>query len=111
MIRAILSMLFLLLLFILLFSNKDASIPIHYYPGGTEKPVALYLFALGTFLSGFILTLLFLLPGWFRLKLESRRQRREIESLSEEIGHLRMQPPASPTPAPPVSIQKHPPER
>jgi uncharacterized integral membrane protein len=94
------------LIFFFLVNNKDLVVPIQTYPGGGVKPVPLYLLVLGTFLAGLILSVIMIFPGWFKLKLESRRQKKEIESLVGEIGHLRVSPPSSPV-TPPSSPAEH----
>ncbi len=96
MIRTILFMTALFFIFFFLVNNRDLAVPIQTYPGGEAKPVPLYLLVLGTFLAGLILSIIMIFPGWLKLKLESRRQKKEIESLVEEIGQLRTVPPSSP---------------
>lgn len=99
MIRTIIFMLMLFALFFLLVNNKDQVVQIQYTLGKTSQPVPLYLLFLGTFLSGLGAAVILIFPSWLKSKLESRRQKKEIESLEEEVGQLRNQ----------VSASSHPP--
>jgi uncharacterized integral membrane protein len=105
MIRTILFMTALFFVFFFLVNNRDLVIAIQIYPGGSAKPIPLYLLILGTFLTGFILSVFMIFPGWLRLKLESRRQKKEIESLVEEVGHLRTAPSITPSTPPSASSE------
>lgn len=89
MIRATLFLTVLIFLSFLLIQNKDMVVAIQYYPGGPTNLIPHSLFALGTFFLGIILSLILIFPGWLKLKLESRRQKKEIESLIEEVGQMR----------------------
>ncbi|MBI3595457.1 MAG: LapA family protein [Nitrospirae bacterium] len=109
MIRALISLVVLFIVFVFLVNNKDAVISIQYFPGGSAKMIPLYLFVLGTFLLGFVLSVVMMIPSWLRLKLETRRQRKEIESLSEEIGHLRILSPSTSS-STPSALEKDSPE-
>ncbi|MBI1823427.1 MAG: DUF1049 domain-containing protein, partial [Nitrospirae bacterium] len=77
MIRALISLVVLFIVFVFLVNNKDAVISIQYFPGGSAKMIPLYLFVLGTFLLGFVLSVVMMIPSWLRLKLETRRQRKD----------------------------------
>ena len=96
MIRTVLLMIVLFALFFLLVLNRDSVIAMQVYPRGPATVIPFYLFLLGTFLSGYLLSFLMIFPGWLKLKLESRRQKKEIESLVEEIGYLRTVSPTTP---------------
>lgn len=103
MIRTILFLIAIFFIFFFLVNNRDLAVPIQTYPGGGVKTVPFYLLILGTFLAGLILSVVMIFPGWLKLKLESRRQKKEIESLIEEVGHLRVaSPSAGSLPATPV---------
>ena len=99
MIRALLFILAVFYIFFFLVNNKDLLVQVHLLPGGAVNPVPLYLLILGTFLAGLILAVIMIFPGWLKLKLETRRQRKEIESLVEEVGHLRTNVPSPSKPA------------
>ncbi len=89
MIRMIFSMLISFILFFILFNNKDQAVQIHFPFAKSSDPIPLYLLFLGAFVSGLGTAVILLFPSWLKLKLESRRQKKEIDSLEEEAGQLR----------------------
>ena len=91
MIRTIFFMVMLFVLFFLLINNKDQVVQLQYTLGKSSQPIPLYLLFLGTFLAGLVTAIILLFPSWLKLKLESRRQKKEIDSLEEEVGQLRNQ--------------------
>ncbi len=109
MIRAILFTILFVILFFFLFNNRDQAVQIQFLE--FNKPVPLYLLFSGTFLSGLVSAIILILPGWIKLKLETRRQKKEIDSLEEQIGALRTLS-AAPPPPPVSSVlsQGNPPE-
>jgi uncharacterized integral membrane protein len=110
MIRAILFTILFVILFFFLINNRDQAVQIHFLE--FNKPVPLYLLFSGTFLSGLVAAIILIFPGWIKLKLETRRQKKEIDSLEEQIGALRTLPAPTPPPPPisPVLSQGNPPE-
>jgi uncharacterized integral membrane protein len=89
MIRLILFILLIFFLFTLSYTNSQVTVPIHYFWGWESKPVRIDVLILVAFLSGMLLALVFLLPGWIQMRLEIRKKRRYIEQLEAERDHVR----------------------
>ena len=105
MIRFILFIIVLGLLFTFSYTNAQELVVVHYFWHWDSSPTRLDLIMMASFLSGSILGLVFVVPGWIRLKLENRRLRRSLGLLEAERDRLHAeqlgkQPPARPSISP-----------
>lgn len=89
MIRLILLLILALFLLTLGLKNSGLLISLNYFFGVTTRPVPVVWLIAGAFAVGLVLGWLFVLPGWIRLKLELRRQRRTQDRMEEELGQYR----------------------
>jgi|SRR5579863_440950 len=89
MIRFLLFTLMLALLFTFSYTNADEHVVIHYFWNWESHPTRLDLIILASFLAGCVLATIFIIPGWIRSKLESRRLRRALGLLESERDRLR----------------------
>ena len=89
MIRLTLLLILGLFLLTLGLKNSDLSVTLSYFLGITTRPIPIAWLIAGAFAAGLVLGWLFVLPGWIRLKLELRRQRRAQDRLEEELGLYR----------------------
>lgn len=89
MIRLILLLILCLFLLTLGLKNGDSLVSLNYFFGVTTRPVPVVWLIAGAFAAGLVLGWLFVLPGWIRLKLELRRQRKTQDQLKEELGLYR----------------------
>ncbi len=89
MIRLIL--IILILLAVLSFSIKNANqeVILEYYFGLSTTPFPVYQLILWTFVLSVFVTTLLLLPGWIKLRLTVRRQRKDLKQLEDELNHLK----------------------
>jgi len=86
MIRVLILVVLCLFLLTLSFSNSHSLVSLNYFFGVTSRPVPVAWLISGAFAAGLLLGWLFMLPGWVRLKLELRRQKRTQDRLEEEIS-------------------------
>jgi len=87
--RLILLLIFALFLLTLGLKNSDLLVSLNYFFGVTTRPVPVAWLIGGAFAVGLVLGWLFVLPGWIRLKLELRRQRRTQDRMEEELSLYR----------------------
>jgi len=102
MIRFILFIIVLAFLFTFSYTNAKELVVIHYFWNWESAPTRLDLIIVGSFLSGSVFALIFIVPGWIRLHLEHRRVRRSVGLLEAERDRLRAEqlgkePPARPS--------------
>jgi uncharacterized membrane protein YciS (DUF1049 family) len=79
--------LLVLCLFLLMLDLKNSGLvaSLNYFFGVT-RPIPVAWLITGAFAAGLLLGWLFVMPGWVRLKLELRRQRRTQDRLEEELS-------------------------
>src|SRR3972149_4549211 len=89
MIRLILLLILAFFLLTLGLKKSDLLVSLSYFFGVTTRPVPAAWLITGAFAVGLVLGWLFVLPGWIRLRLELRRQRRTQDRMEEELGLYR----------------------
>jgi uncharacterized membrane protein YciS (DUF1049 family) len=88
MMRLVFLLVVIILYFILVVYNMEDKIVLKYALGLSTEPLPVYLLILASLVFGMILTGVMTLPGWIRLRMEMRRQRRKIEQMEQEINRL-----------------------
>jgi len=72
----------LVLIFFLLFINRDLTVPLVLFPGLLSVPIPFYLLAFGLFLIGLVLAFFLIFPSWLKLKQENRKSKKDNGSPS-----------------------------
>ncbi len=88
MIRLFLLLLIIILYFTFVLYNKEDLIVLKFALGLSTAPLPVYLLVLGSLIVGMFLAGLLVLPGWIRMRIELRRQRRTIEKMEEELTQM-----------------------
>lgn len=57
-------------------------------PGLRVGPIPASLLILGVFTAGMLLSLVITFPGWLRMRIAIKRQRKTIQTLEEELDRL-----------------------
>ncbi len=65
--------------------NSERLVSLNYF-FGVARPIPIAWLIAGAFAAGLVLGWLFVLPGWVRLKIELRRQRKTQNRLEEELS-------------------------
>ncbi|GEM_PF-3345187 len=82
----LLIVIFLYLTFVLY--NMEEKIALKYALGLSTQPLPVYLLILGSIVIGMFLASVLVLPGWIRMRVEMRRQRRTNEQMEQELTRL-----------------------
>jgi len=88
MIRLLIILLVIILYFTFVIYNMEDRIILKYMLGLTTQPLPVYLVILGSLVIGMFLAGVLTLPGWVRLRIEMRRQRKTIEQMDHELNRL-----------------------
>jgi len=88
MIRLTLLLIIVFFLVILGFTNSNELVRLNYF-FGSSRPIPVAWLIAGTFAAGLLFGWLFMLPGWVKMRIELRRQRKAQDRLKEEIGEYR----------------------
>ena len=88
MIRLLMLLLVIILYFTFVLYNMEEKIALKYVLGLSTQPLPVYLLVLGSLIIGMLLASILVLPGWIRMRLEMRRQRKTIEQMEQELSHL-----------------------
>lgn len=86
MIRVLLVLVLLLGILFLASENREQRIPLHLLFGLQIQPFSLTYLIVGAFATGAAVVALVLVPPWLRASLKARRQRREIETLEDQLA-------------------------
>jgi uncharacterized membrane protein YciS (DUF1049 family) len=88
MIRLLILLVVIVLYFTFVIYNMEEKITLKYVMGLATQPLPVYLLVLGSLLAGMVLASILVLPGWIRMRMEMRRQRRTIEQMEYELNRL-----------------------
>ncbi len=88
MIRLIFLLVVIILYFTFVLYNMEEKIALKYILGLSTQPLPVYLLILGSIMIGMFLAGVLVFPGWIRMRMEMRRQRRTIEQMEQELGRL-----------------------
>jgi len=88
MIRLILLLIVIILYFTFVLYNMEENIALKYALGLSTQPLPVYLVVLGSIMVGMFLAGVLVFPGWIRMRVEMRRQRRTIEQMEQELNRL-----------------------
>ena len=97
MIRLLLLLLVIILYLAFVIYNLEDRVVLHYVLGLSTRPLPVYLLTLGSLILGMILAVVFTLPGWIRMRMEMRRQRRTIAQMEQELNRLASMAPSRPS--------------
>ncbi|MFQ5454827.1 MAG: lipopolysaccharide assembly protein LapA domain-containing protein [Nitrospirota bacterium] len=89
MIRFIFLLCFFIFITSFVINNTEEMVVLNYFFGIEIRPIPLYLLVVGSFLTGILISLIMITPGWIRSKIDRRRQKRFIEEMKEELSTLR----------------------
>ena len=87
MIRLLILLLVVILYFTFVLNNMEEMISLKYL-GLSTQPLPVYLLVLGALIIGMLLASILVLPGWIRMRMEMRRQRKTIEQMEQELSRL-----------------------
>jgi uncharacterized integral membrane protein len=88
MIRLLILLLVVILYFTFVLYNMEEKITLKYVFGLSTQPLPVYLLVLGSLTTGMLLASLLVIPGWVRMRMEMRRQRKTIEQMEQELSRL-----------------------
>lgn len=88
MIRLIFLLIVIILYFTFVLYNMEEKIALKYALGLSTQPLPVYLLILGSIVIGMFLASILVLPGWIRMRVEMRRQRRTNEQMEQELTRL-----------------------
>ena len=88
MIRLIFLLIVIILYFTFVLYNMEENIVLKYALGLSSQPLPVYLVILGSIMVGMLLAGILVIPGWIRMRVEMRRQRRTIEQMEQELSRL-----------------------
>jgi uncharacterized integral membrane protein len=88
MIRLILLMIVIILYFTFVLYNMEEKIALKYILGLSTQPLPVYFLILGSVIIGMLLAGILVLPGWIRMRVEMRRQRRTLDQMEQELNRL-----------------------
>ena len=88
MIRLLLLLLVIILYLTFVIYNLEDRVVLNYVLGLSTQPLPVYLLILGSLILGMILAGVLTLPGWIRMRMEMRRQRRTIDQMEQELNRL-----------------------
>jgi uncharacterized integral membrane protein len=88
MIRLLILLLVVILYFTFVLYNMEEKIALKYVLGLSTQPLPVYLLILGSLIIGMLLASIWVIPGWIRMRLEMRRQRKTIEQMEQELSRL-----------------------
>lgn len=88
MIRLLLLLLVIILYLTFVIYNLEERVVLNYVLGLSTQPLPVYLLILGSLIIGMILAAVLTVPGWIRMRMEMRRQRRTINQMEQELARL-----------------------
>jgi uncharacterized membrane protein YciS (DUF1049 family) len=88
MIRLIFLLIVIILYFTFVLYNMEENIVLKYALGLSTQPLPVYFVVLGSIIVGLFLAGVLVIPGWIRMRVEMRRQRRTIEQMEQELNRL-----------------------
>jgi uncharacterized integral membrane protein len=88
MIRLLILLLVIILYFTFVLSNLEEKTELRFLFGLKTQPLPVYLLVLGSFTIGMLLASILVIPGWIRMRMEMRRQRKTIEQMEQELSRL-----------------------
>lgn len=88
MIRLLLLLLVIILYLTFVIYNLEERVILKYVLGLSTQPLPVYLLLLGSLIIGMILAAVLTVPGWIRIRMEMRRQRRTIDQMEQELARL-----------------------
>lgn len=88
MIRLLLLLLVIILYLTFVIYNLEERVVLNYVLGLSTQPLPVYLLILGSLIIGMILAAVLTVPGWIRMRMEMRRQRRTINQMEQELNRL-----------------------
>ncbi len=88
MIRLILLFIVIVLYFTFVLYNMEEKIVLKYTLGLSTQTLPVYLLVLGAIMIGMFLAGILVLPGWIRMRMEMRKQRKTIEQMEQELSRL-----------------------
>ena len=97
MIRLLLLLLVIILYLTFVIYNLEERVVLNYVLGLSTQPLPIYLLILGSLIIGMILAAVLTLPGWIRMRMEMRRQRRTINQMEQELNRLASMAPNRPS--------------
>lgn len=69
-------------------ANQHTEVTLAVGPGLRVGPMPVFLLVLGIFGAGILVSLLITFPGWLRMRITMKRQRKTIQTMEEELNRL-----------------------